>query len=284
MSSPGRRIAENRAAHDRLGGAYDARHPEIFNDIEQARLVASVARAVAAIASPTPAEQRVMLDIGAGTGNLTDKLLAHPGRVLASDLSERMVRDLARRHAAVGRVDAMVLNGRDLRPAADASVDLVGAYSVLHHVPDYLALVDEMARVVRPGGVILLEHEKAPQYWTPSAALREFLEGAVVWPEKRLSRFIDPRRYWARVRPLLVWQRWTNPRWMPEGDLHIWPDDHLDWDAIDARLRAAGCEIVLVEDHLAYEPRFDRAAWERARAVAADTRVLVARRLAPQRS
>lgn len=284
MRSPGRRIAENRAAHDRLGAAYDARHPEIFNEIEQARLVASVGRAVAAIASATPVAERVMLDIGAGTGNLTDKLLAHAGRVVASDLSERMVRDLARRHAAAGRVEAMVLNGRDLRPIADGSVDLVGAYSVLHHVPDYLALVEEMARVVCPGGVLLLEHEKAPQYWTPSAALTDFLEGAVVWPAKRLSRFIDPRRYWARVRPLLVWQRWTDPRWMPEGDLHIWPDDHLDWAAIDARLRAGGCEPVSVEDHLAYEPRFDRAAWERARHVAADTRVLLARKVARDRA
>ncbi len=280
MRPAGRRIAENRAAHDRLRGGYDARHPEIFNDIEQARLVASVARAVGAIATATPPASRVMLDIGAGTGNLTDKLLAHEGTVQASDLSERMVRDLARRHAATGRVFPVVLNGRDLRPARDDSVDLVGAYSVLHHVPDYLALVAEMARVVRPGGVILIEHEKAPQYWTPSPALTAFLEHAVVWPAKRLSRFVDPRRYWARVRPWLVWQRWTDPRWMPEGDLHIWPDDHVEWDAVEARLRTAGCEIVLVEDHLAYEPRFDRAAWEAARHVVADTRMLLARKRA----
>lgn len=280
MTSPGRRIAENRAAHDRLGGAYDARHPEIFNAIEQARLVASVARAVAAITSATPVGSRVMLDIGAGTGNLTDKLLAHPGKVYAADLSERMVRDLARRHAATHRVYPVVLNGSDLRPARDNSVDLIGAYSVLHHVPDYLSLVDEMARVTRPGGVILLEHEKAPQYWTPSTELTAFFAQAVVWPEKRLSRFVDPRRYWARVRPLLVWQRWTDARWMPEGDLHIWPDDHVEWEPVEARLRAAGCEIVLVEDHLSYEPRFDREAWERARRTVADTRVLLARKRA----
>lgn len=278
MSAAGRRIAANRRAHDRLGDAYDARHPEIFNDVEQARLTASVARAVAAIASATPSEKRVMLDIGAGTGNLTDKLLAHPGKVYASDVSERMVRDLARRHAEGGRVFPVVLNGRDLQPARDRSVDLVGAYSVLHHVPDYLALVAEMVRVTKPGGVILLEHEKAPQYWTPAPELAAFLERSVVWPAKRWTRFVDPRRYWARIRPRLIWQRWRDPRWMPEGDLHIWPDDHVEWDRVEARLNACGCETVLVEDHLAYEPRFDRAAWERARRTVADTRVLVARR------
>jgi SAM-dependent methyltransferase len=278
MTSAGRRIAENRAAHDRLGGAYDARHPEIFNEVEQARLVASVARAVAAIASRTPAVDRVFLDIGAGTGNLTDKLLAHQGKVYAADVSSRMAQALAVRHRESGRVIPVVLNGTDLQPARDASVDLVGAYSVLHHVPDYLALVAEMARVVRPGGVILLEHEKAPQYWTPSAELSTFLQGAVVWPEKRWTRFVDPRRYWARLRPLLSWRHWLDPRWMPEGDLHIWPDDHVEWDAVATRLREHGCEIVLVDDHLSYEPRFDRAAWERARHTLSDTRVLLARK------
>jgi len=80
-----RRIAHNRAAHDRLRGGYDARHPEIHNPVEQARLVASVARAVAAIRTATPAAARVLVDVGAGTGNLTEKLLAHPGRVIAAD-------------------------------------------------------------------------------------------------------------------------------------------------------------------------------------------------------
>lgn len=293
-----RRIAQNRAAHDRLRSGYDARHPEIHNPIEQARLTASVAQAVGAITSATPVADRVMLDVGAGTGNLTEKLLEHPGRVIASDLSARMLGDLARRFvsvvavpigtsteeypratdAAPVRFTTQLLNGTDLRPLADASVDLVGAYSVLHHVPDYLALVDEMVRVLRPGGVILLEHERAPQYWTPSPALSRFLHDAVVWPEKHWSRYVDPRRYWARVRPLFIWQRWFDARWMPEGDLHIWPDDHVEWARVDERLKAAGCEPVLVEDHLGYEPRFDRAAWEAARHEVTDTRRYIARR------
>ena len=276
MTDAARRIAENRAAHDRLGGAYDANHPEIFNDVEQPRLVASIARAVGEIRSATPPAERVMLDIGAGTGNLTAKFLAHPGRVIAADVSPRMAEALALRFGA--RVSALVLGGSDLHQLDTGSVDLLGAYSVLHHVPDYLALVDEMARVVRPGGVILLEHEKAPQYWAPSEALARFLEGSVVWPEKKWTRFIDPRRYWARLRPWLIWQRWGNPRWMPEGDLHIWPDDHVEWEQVEARLRAAGCEIVHVDDHLAYEPRFDRDAWERAKGECSDTRALIARK------
>ncbi len=278
MTDAARRIAQNRAAHDRLRGGYDARHPEIHNAVEQARLVGAVARAVAAIRSTTPPAARVLLDVGAGTGNLTAKLLAHPGRVVAGDVSPRMLEDLAARLGADGRLGTAVLDGTGLGAFGDASVDLVGAYSVLHHVPDYLALVREMARVVRPGGVILLEHEKAPAYWAPSPALARFFREAVTWPARRWTRFVDPRRYWARLRPLLAWRRWFDPRWMPEGDLHIWPDDHVEWDRVEAVLRDAGCEIVAVEDHLAYEPRFDRATWERYRSVVADTRMCLARR------
>ena len=65
----GRRIAENRKAHDRLGGAYDGRHPEIFNSVEQSRLTAAVTAAVGAIVSSTPNAERVVLEIGAGTGD-----------------------------------------------------------------------------------------------------------------------------------------------------------------------------------------------------------------------
>jgi SAM-dependent methyltransferase len=281
MTTAARRIAENRAAHDRITGAtYAARHPEIYNDVEQARLVDAVARAVGCIATTTVPAERVMLELGAGPGNLTEKLLAHPGTVLATDLSTGMLQALQLRLGNSGRLRTQPLNGADLREFATASVDMVAAYSVLHHVPDYLALVAECGRVVRPGGVVYFEHEKAPGYWSPTPALQRFLETAVVWPEKSWTRFIDPRRYWARVRPWLIWQRWGDPRWMPEGDLHIWPDDHIEWTDVEQRLRAQGCEPMIVEDHLAYEPRFDRARWESARHEAADTRMFVARKVA----
>ncbi len=275
-----RRIAENRAAHDRLLGGYDGRHPEIFNPIEQERLAQSVARAAAAIRTTTPTDSRVLLDVGAGTGNLTAHLLGCRGRVIASDLSEGMLAALARRHVATERVSTQPLNGTDLRPLADGSVDLVATYSVLHHVPDYLLLVREMARVVRVGGVILIEHEKAPAYWTWGPELAGFFAEAVVRSPKRWTRFVDPATYWRRLRPLLTWQRWRDPRWMPEGDLHIWADDHIQWDQVEEVLLGAGCEIVARDDHLAYEPRFDRETWERFRTRVADTRALTARRAA----
>ncbi len=274
-----RRIAENRAAHDRLLAGYDARHPEIFNEIEQQRLAAAVAKAVSHIRSATPPAERVLTDVGAGTGNLTAQLLAHPGRVVACDLSAGMLAQLPQRLGAGSRLTTSVLNGTDLRPLPDSSADLVAAYSVLHHVPDYVTFVRDFARVVRPGGVILIEHEKSPAYWEMRDELRRFFREAVVWPPKRWTRFVDPRTYWRRIAPLFVWQRWSNKRWMPEGDLHIWPDDHVEWDRVEEALAAGGCEIIARDDHLAYEPRFQRDVWERYRMKVTDTRSFLARRV-----
>jgi SAM-dependent methyltransferase len=275
-------IAHNRLAHDRLGGTYEARHPEIFNEVEQERLRASLARAVAAIAPGARAP--VMLDVGAGSGNLSRRLLAHPGTVVAADLSPGMLGRLRRQldAEAPGRTSALLLNGTDLRPLADGAVDLAAAYSVLHHIPDYLAMVAEMARVVRPGGVVYLDHEKSPAYWEQGPELRRFLEAAVVRPPRRRWRYLDPRSYWRRLRPLLTWRRWLDPRWMPEGDLHIWPDDHVEWHAVESLLRERGFELVERCDYLAYEPRYRREEWERARrdARVADTRLLIMRKAA----
>ncbi len=68
---------------------------------------------------------------------------------------------------------------------------------------------------------------------------------------------------------------------MPEGDLHIWPDDHVQWDGIERTLAAHGFEVIERREYLAYEPRYRREAFERAqREGVVDTRSLIARKAA----
>jgi 2-polyprenyl-3-methyl-5-hydroxy-6-metoxy-1,4-benzoquinol methylase len=279
-------IAFNRAAHDEVGGAYDAGHPDIFNETEQGRLAQAVARVVGLAGQARrggsvaePRVQMAVLDVGSGTGNLVRHFLAHDVRVTATDLSTALLQEVSDRFEVTGRVTTAPLNGRDLQPLADGRFDIVATYSVLHHVPDYAALVGEMARVVRPGGVVYIDHERPDEFWT-SAAYRDFLREAVVWPRRRWWFFLQPSRYWKRIRPFMEWRRWLNRRWMPEGDIHIWPDDHIEWAKVRAALEAAGCTIELQEDYLLFEPRYDRAVWERWRTRAADMRMLVARKRA----
>jgi ubiquinone/menaquinone biosynthesis C-methylase UbiE len=272
-------IERNRRAHDRFAGQYDDRHPEIFNDPEQTRLAAALGLAVSLAAEGMSDPVRA-LDIGCGTGNLTRQLIPLGARVTAADLSPKLLAEVERRFGSSGQVATLALNGRNLAPIPDRSFDIAAAYSVLHHVEDYATLVGEMARVVRPGGVVLIDHERSGASWT-SEKYQEFLRQAVVAPPRRRWWYwLQPSRYWKRLRPALEWRRWFDPRWMPEGDLHIWPDDHIEWQVIERVLTERGCEIVHSDEYLLFEPRYRPEVWESWRPRCADMRMLIARRVA----
>ena len=114
-------------------------------------------------------------------------------------------------------------------------------YSVLHHIPDYLAAIEEMARVCAPGGVIFLDHEPTEKFWAGDPVYDQFKAEAL--------RF-DWRKY-------LIWSNYVgkirrirNPRYANEGDIHVWPDDHIEWSKIDRLLSAAGFDCVHSRDYL----------------------------------
>ncbi len=268
-------IARNVRAYDAVAATYDASHPEIFNPVEQARLAGAVRDVLAACARTDGAP--CVLDVGAGTGNLSAHFLEAGATVVSADVSPGCLRVMSERFRATGRHAVQLIDGRTLGAFADASFDVAACYSVLHHVPDYLALVAEMARVVRPGGLVYIDHERHDASWhDPLRA--QCMQELHVFPPKRWTRFLDPRRYWNRIRPLVQWQRWFDRRWMPEGDLHIWPDDHIEWARVEARAREAGVVPEFVRDHLLYEAHYDRTAWERWRDRVTDYRMWVGRK------
>jgi 2-polyprenyl-3-methyl-5-hydroxy-6-metoxy-1,4-benzoquinol methylase len=273
--APERAVAHNRAAHDALGASYDEGHPEIFNPVEQERLGAAIRDAVA-LAARDGRKVRA-LDVGCGTGNVTRHLIAAGATVTAADLAHRFL-DIVRERFPTGLDGVLALNGHDLRPAAAGAFDLVVAYSVLHHVPDYLTLVRDMVRVTAPGGIVVIDHERSEASWA-SAEYAAFLAEAVVWPPRQWWYWLQPARYWKRIRPLLEWRRWGNPRWMPEGDIHIWPDDHIEWTRIEETLVTAGCGVERREQYLLFEPRYRRDAWEAWKSRASDMQLLMARRV-----
>lgn len=269
MTSPAeqRQIDRNVKIHDRVAERYERTHDEIFNDVEQARLRSALARAKAAIGSG--ADRPRALDFGCGSGNLTRHLLALGFEVVAADVSQRFLDLVERRHRGEP-VSACRIDGAGLSALGDSSFDLVATYSVLHHVPDYLGAVAEMARVTRPGGVVYVDHEHSPRYWQDDPAYRGFVRAA-----RRLDwrKFLVPHNYYGKLRRLLI-----DPRYSNEGDIHVWPDDHIEWDAIAATLAERGFEPLIEEDYLVcragYRPEVYQAYSDRC----ADMRVAAWRR------
>ena len=106
--------------------------------------------------------QGVALDLATGTGDLALALAGEPGirRVVAVDLLPQMAaraRDKARTRGLEGTVDLAVGDGLSL-PFPDGTFACVTSAWGLRNMPDLPASLEEMVRVVRPGGrVVSLE-------------------------------------------------------------------------------------------------------------------------------
>lgn len=94
-------------------------------------------------------------DVGAGTGFMTAGLAPLVQQVMVVDGSQAML-DVARKNLRqFGNLKFQQSNGHAL-PLEDSSVDAVFANMYLHHCPDPLAAIREMARVLRPGGRLVI--------------------------------------------------------------------------------------------------------------------------------
>jgi len=115
-------------------------------------------------------------DVGTGTGFVAAGIAPRVGRVLAVDNSPAML-DVARNNLAeLGNSNVELLQGDMMAlPLKDASVEAAFANMVLHHAEDPRAMLREMARVVKAGGVVTITDEvEHPYGW-----MRE--EHADIW-------------------------------------------------------------------------------------------------------
>lgn len=121
-------------------------------------------------------EGMTVADVGTGTGFAAAGIAPRVGRVVAVDNSLAMLKVAKRNLAELGIANVELLEGDvGALPLQDASVDAAFANMVLHHAEDPTAMLREMARAVKPGGVVAVVDEvEHPYGW-----MRE--EHADVW-------------------------------------------------------------------------------------------------------
>jgi SAM-dependent methyltransferase len=97
-----------------------------------------------------------VLEIGAGFGRFTFPLLEHCGSVVAFDLSERVLADLAaerdRRGIPGERCRTLCGDVEKLDPSETGPFDFVVGFFILHHLPDVPAAIRALAPALAPGG------------------------------------------------------------------------------------------------------------------------------------
>lgn len=97
------------------------------------------------------------LDIGTGTGRMLEIFAPRVGHGVGIDVNQDMLA-LARSMLAKQSIANCQARHGDLYdlPMADHSQDAVVLHQVLHYVDDYEAAIAEAARVLRPGGLLLV--------------------------------------------------------------------------------------------------------------------------------
>jgi ubiquinone/menaquinone biosynthesis C-methylase UbiE len=111
-----------------------------------------------------------LADIGCGTGEDARHLaerVAPNGEVVGFDLSEAMLRQARERHGAVSGL-SFIQGPSDQLDAPTSSFDGARADRVLIHVPNPMRTLEEMIRITKPGGRIVVSEPDMPGCWVAS--------------------------------------------------------------------------------------------------------------------
>lgn len=106
-----------------------------------------------------------VLDVGAGTGYFAFPacaIVGDRGRVIAVDISDRMIEELQRRASAMGLRNMEIRRSEEYDiPVEGGTVDMTVMSTVLHEVDDKVRFLGAVAKALAPGGrVCVIEWEK----------------------------------------------------------------------------------------------------------------------------
>ncbi len=150
------RLLGVQAGRSAEAASYFARNAARWDEIRSLYVSeADVEAAILAAAGAGPFKR--LIDLGSGSGRMLNLLAPAAECAIGLDLSQQML-NIARNHAAEAGLSHIELRHGDIfdtrLPSAQA--DLVVVHQVLHYLSDPAAAVAEAARLVAPGGKLLI--------------------------------------------------------------------------------------------------------------------------------
>jgi ubiquinone/menaquinone biosynthesis methyltransferase len=149
-------------------------------------------RRLVAMAAPAPG--MLALDLATGTGDIAFRLAAAGANVVGLDLTPRMI-ELARAKAGAPAAPRFLVGDMLALPFPAHAFDIVTTGYGLRNVPDLSIAIDEIRRVLKPGGRVLSLDFDRPQNRLLRSVYLAYLSivgGAVGWA---LHRDPDTYRY-----------------------------------------------------------------------------------------
>lgn len=194
------------------------------------------------LAAPTGSEY--VLDVATGGGHTALAFAPHVRHTVASDLTQEML-IAARQHIAAQGV-RNVSYGRaaaEALPFAAACFDLVTCRVAAHHFADIRAFVREAARVLRPGGRLIVSDHIGLE----DADLDAFMD--------RFERWRDPGH--VRAYSFAEWHQFCAEAGLSVAHREDFPWEPYDFASWTARIRMPESERAALEQWLlAAAPRY----------------------------
>lgn len=148
--------------------------------------------------------QHAVLDVGGGTGRIAVKFTSITDQVIIADSAINMIREAQKKGLSAVNATAEQL------PFVSAAFDCIIMVDALHHVSDQRQTLDELWRLLKPGGRLIIEEPDIHHWVVKIIALGEkilFMRSHFLQPQeiRAMCSFIDATRVEVRVNKGIAW-------------------------------------------------------------------------------